>query len=98
MFSSVSASQASEVVNLLLMLLLVPVTVAAARGVDYPGRRWLAVGFFTIAGVYVFSIAERYLFGNPVFPFKQLLIAVAGTAFAIGTWQLALALRGRAAL
>jgi hypothetical protein len=91
--SSTSASQASEIVDLLLMLLIVPVTVHAIRGMRFPGRSWMTAGFFTIAFVRLFSVVERYFLGNPNFPTKQFINAAAGIAFAIGIWQLALAMR-----
>ncbi len=93
MFSPVSASEAGEVVDLLLILLIVPLTIVTMKGMRFPGRRWLSVGFFVIVGVRLFSLVERHMLGNPVFPIKQFLIAAAGVAFAAGVWQLAVALR-----
>lgn len=96
--SAVSAQEASELVNLLLMILLVPVTLVVAKRLPRPGRRWVLTGFLTLSAVRAFSVVERYLLGNGVMPVKQFAVAFGGVAFAIGLWQLAFALRRREVL
>ena len=95
MFSSVSASEASELVNLILMLLLVPVTIYVLRDRSLPGRTWLTVAFLTVAAVRAYSRRRALSPGQSRLPDKQFATAFAGVAFAVGLWQLALALRRR---
>jgi hypothetical protein len=92
-----SASVASEIVNLLLILVLVPLTLATVRKMSYPGRDWLLAGYLIMAGIGVWSVVERFL-GNPTTIYKQFAFSAAGILFAIGVWELALALRRREVL
>ena len=95
MSPSQAASVASEIVNLLLIAVLVPITIATVHKLRHPGRGWLLAGYLMVAAVGIWNIAERYLMGNPTNVPKQTLLAAAGVAFAIGCWKLALALRAR---
>jgi uncharacterized membrane protein HdeD (DUF308 family) len=85
----------SEIVNLLLIVALVPVTIVTVRRLTHPGRWWMLAGFLGIAATGVLAILENVVPIAPVEVAKGLCAAFAGVAYAVGLWQVDRAIRGR---
>jgi hypothetical protein len=86
----------SEIVNLLLIVVLAPVTVIAVRQLTHPGRWWMLYGFLGIAAGGVLAVVEGLApwLAWATYP-KGICHAFAGIAYAVGLSQLSSAMRRR---
>lgn len=83
----------SEIVNLLLVLLLVPLTALTIARYRNPGYRFTTTGCFCITAAIVLAVVEHPLQLQVISDLKNVLYACGGVAFAVGIWQLNLATR-----
>jgi hypothetical protein len=85
----------SEIINLLLILLLVPLTVMTLRRFRHSGRIPLAVGYVAITVGFVLGVTEHLFLGTITRDIKTLLYALGAVGFALGMWQLKFAVGRR---
>lgn len=85
--------QTSEIVSLLLAVFLVPITVAVAHRFRHPGWIAVGVGFVLMSVGILLAVAEHYVGGTPVTDAKYVIEAAGGAAFAVGWFQLNVAVR-----
>lgn len=83
----------SEIINLLLIVVLVPLTVMTVRRYQQPGYRGSMIGFACVALAILLAVIEHPLQSRIVSDVKNVLYACGGIGFAVGIWQLNMAMR-----
>ena len=83
----------SEIVNLLLIVVLVPLTGLTVRRFVQPGHRLTMIGYGCIVVAVVLAVVEHPLQIPLITDMKNVLYACGGIAFATGIWQLNFAVR-----
>lgn len=92
------ASSPAEILNLLLIVTLVPVTVVTARKLTHPGSVWMAAGFILIATAGVLAVVENVAPVLAISAVKELCVPAAGISYTVGLWKLHIAIRRRVVL
>jgi hypothetical protein len=94
----VYASSPTQIINLLLSAALAPVAIWTVRKLTHPGRWWMLYGFLGIAASGVLTVAQNLVPFPLIWYVKDSCYAFAGVAYAIGLWQVNVAIRRRVIL
>lgn len=88
-----STPPASEIVNLLLILLIVPLSFAITRKLAHPALRSMVVGASAIAIGGILAVTEHLFLGQITRNVKDILYAVGGVSFAVAMIQINVGVR-----
>lgn len=80
--------QQSELIILVLAVAFLPLMVRAYRGIDLPGKRWLAAMVAATLVAYVATIAEGFVLPEPLNVLEHASFAVAGVCLARVAFEL----------
>jgi hypothetical protein len=85
--------QDSEIVTLLFMLATLPVLPSVLRGLELPGLPWFVAGYLCMAGAYVCTIAEGFVWPEALNLLEHLGYAGSGACILRGVIYLVRARR-----